>query len=417
MAFLADDFGAWLVALASDTGRKKLARFFTGTDEQGRALRAAAATAIQATAQELRPGDPEGAEHLARVIDEFFKTPIRENAHNADATASDALTAAIAAQFAVLDDASMTGVGRTAADELEVSSVELAEKLDGHLRRQIVFSGSRGGPLEPLANELNHETTHHAIKQLASAVEAGFDRQAAARPTGRTAPAARIGALHVEHLLAGLQIGEHGKAEQRMHQLFLPLNRSDQRVIIEALLREATKIEDEDNETRLLACSLIEAANRLDPSLITVEEVEELAASADFTLRSSAAVLLWHWAETLPGRVPVPLLCRLSLPSTEDWYVHAAARAGAKTLLLHRAAARAIFDRMAASRDRDDRDYAVADLLDVAEVERRAVPVDLARKLADDPDKGVAARGAKLVRAVSVLGEHRDTGFYSQFGM
>jgi hypothetical protein len=56
-----------------------------------------------------------------------------------------------------------------------------------------------------------------------------------------------------------------------------------------------------------------------------------LAASPDFTLRSSAAMLLWHRAKNHPGRVPVPLLSRLSLPSQEGWYVYAAARAGAKT--------------------------------------------------------------------------------------
>lgn len=124
-------------------------------------------------------------------------------------------------------------------------------------------------------------------------------------------------------------------------------------------------------------------------------------------------------SSALPDR---PITCRSTPtrppngPSPADG-AHAASPAAGPSSLLHRAAARAIFDRTAASRDRDDRDYAVADLLAVAEVERRTVPTDLARKLADDPDKGVAARGAKLVRAVSVLGEHRDTGFYSQFGM
>lgn len=145
--------------------------------------------------------------------------------------------------------------------------------------------------------------------------------------------------------------------------------------------------------------------------------VEALARSADFSLRSSAAVLMWQWAESIPGRVPVPLLARLTQPSTEDWYVHAAARAGAKQLLLRRAAARAIFDRMAASRDRDDRYYAVADLLEVAEVEPRAVPADLARKLAADQDESVAAGAAKLLRAVRGVGEDERRKYYGSFGM
>jgi hypothetical protein len=126
---------------------------------------------------------------------------------------------------------------------------------------------------------------------------------------------------------------------------------------------------------------------------------------------------MWQWAESIPGRVPVPLLARLASPSTEDWYVHAAARAGAKQLLLHRGAARAIFDRMAASPDPDDRDYAVADLLEVAKTEPRAVPADLARMLAQDRVESVAARGAKLLRAIGGVGEGERRKYYGRFGM
>ena len=157
MVFLADGFSAWLAATMADAGRKRLSQFFSGTDEQGRALRSAAASAIQATADELCPGDAIAAEHLARVIDELFTAPTREGACDADATASEALETSIGAQLAVLDDVSMTGVGQSAADSLDVTTVELTENLYGHLCQQIVFLGSRGGPLEPLANELNHE--------------------------------------------------------------------------------------------------------------------------------------------------------------------------------------------------------------------------------------------------------------------
>jgi len=150
--------------------------------------------------------------------------------------------------------------------------------------------------------------------------------------------------------------------------------------------------------------------------LIKTEGVDALARSADFSLRSSAAVLMWQWAESAPGRVPIPLLGRLTQPSTEDWFVHAAARAGAKQLLLRRAAARVIFDRMAGSRDKGDRDYAVADLLEVAEIEPRAVPADLARKLANDEDESVAARGAELLRAIDGGNDERRN-YYRPFGM
>jgi hypothetical protein len=222
-------------------------------------------------------------------------------------------------------------------------------------------------------------------------------------------------ALHVEQLLEGLDLGDHEEAERRVNRLFLHLFRDQQRAAIEAIVDVGTTTKH--HTSQLLACSLLEAADRLDPTLIKIEEVEVLARSADFSLRSSVAVLMWQWAESAPGRVPVPLLGRLTQPSTEDWYVHAAARAGAKQLLLHRAAARVIFDRMAASRDPDDRDYAVADLLEVAKTEPRAVPVDLAKKLARDPDKSVAARAAELLRIVDGVGGDRRRKYYGPFGM
>jgi hypothetical protein len=197
--------------------------------------------------------------------------------------------------------------------------------------------------------------------------------------------------------------GGHEEAERRVNRLFLHLSRNQQQAAAEAIIRVATTVND--HTAQLLACSLLEAADRLDPMLIEIEDVEAMARSAEFSLRGSAAVLMWQWAQSLPGRVPIPLLGRLTQPSTEDWYVHAAARAGAKQLLLRRAAARAIFDRMAASRDRDDRAYAAGDLLEVAKTEPRAVPADLARKLAHDQDASVAAEAAKLLRAVGGVEE------------
>ncbi|NUR03910.1 MAG: hypothetical protein HOY79_47595 [Streptomyces sp.] len=219
----------------------------------------------------------------------------------------------------------------------------------------------------------------------------------------------------MEQLLDGLSLGEHEEAERRVNRLFMPLHRDQQRAAIEAMIWVATTTEE--HTSQLLACSLIEAAGRLDPVLIKIEDVEGPARSTDDSLRSSAAVLMWQWAQSIPGRVPIPLLGRLTQPSTEDWYVHAAARAGAKQLLLRRAAARAIFDRMAASRNQDDRDYAVADLLQVAEVEPRAVPIDLARKLARDRDRSVAARAVKLMHAIDGIGEDDRGIYYGSFGM
>ena len=55
---------------------------------------------------------------------------------------------------------SLTGTGQSSADVLGTPGSVLAEKLAGHLVREIILRGSRGGPLAPLAGQLNHDVTH-----------------------------------------------------------------------------------------------------------------------------------------------------------------------------------------------------------------------------------------------------------------
>jgi len=53
----------------------------------------------------------------------------------------------------------------------------------------------------------------------------------------------------------------------------------------------------------------------------------------------------------------------------------------------------------------------------VAKIEPRAVPADLARKLADDHDESVATRAVELLRAVHRVGEGERRRYYGPFGM
>jgi hypothetical protein len=59
-----------------------------------------------------------------------------------------------------LDDAGLTGTGQSSADVLGVPGTVLAERLTGHLVREIMLRGSGGGPLTPLADQLNHDRTY-----------------------------------------------------------------------------------------------------------------------------------------------------------------------------------------------------------------------------------------------------------------
>ncbi len=182
VVFVADDLAAWLVGLLADTGRKKLAGLLRGT-EQERALRAAGAVAVQLTAGELCSGDAEQAEHLALIISQVFGVPVPTVPLAGNATVLEALQTGIAKQLAVLDDASMTGTDRSSAEVLGMAGAVVAQKLTGHLVREIVVRGSQGGPLFPLASQLNDDVTHLQGERIEAALDqlAGEVREALAR--------------------------------------------------------------------------------------------------------------------------------------------------------------------------------------------------------------------------------------------
>jgi hypothetical protein len=187
--FVADDLGAWLIGLLADAGRKKLTTLVLGSDQE-RALRQAAAAAIESTASELAPTSSDQDEQLAMVVSEVFRQPGPDAALARRATLLEALQAGIAENLAVLDDPALTGTEHSSAELLGVSGGVLAETLAGHLVREILLRGSRGGPLAPLADQLNHDVTHlqgqrlqGMLAQLADNVTARA--RAGAAPTAR----------------------------------------------------------------------------------------------------------------------------------------------------------------------------------------------------------------------------------------
>jgi tetratricopeptide (TPR) repeat protein len=159
MVFVADDLAAWLVGLLADAGRKKLTSLVLGT-EQERALRAAATTAVQLTAAELRSGDAGQGEDVVLVISHVFGELVTAARLAGQTTVLEALQAGITSQLAVLDDPGLTGTGQSSADLLGVPGAVVAAKLTAHLMGEIVARGSHGGPLFPLASQLNDDLTH-----------------------------------------------------------------------------------------------------------------------------------------------------------------------------------------------------------------------------------------------------------------
>ena len=155
MVFVADALGGWLVGQLADAGRRKLTELVLGS-EQERALRRAADVAVWATAEEMSPS---GGEQAAMVISEVFRDPVPAAPLAGPVMLLEGLQAGIAGQLAVLDDAELTGTGQSSADVLGVPGTVLADRLTGHLVREIIVRGSGGGPLAPLADQFNHELT------------------------------------------------------------------------------------------------------------------------------------------------------------------------------------------------------------------------------------------------------------------
>jgi hypothetical protein len=158
VVFGADALGAWLVEQLADAGRKKLTELVLGS-EQERALWRAARAALWATAEEVSPAGGEQAEQVAMVISEVFRDPVPAAPLAGPVMLLEGLQAGIAGQLAVLDDAELTGTGQSSADVLGVRGTVLADRLTGHLVREIIVRGSGGGALTPLADQLNHELT------------------------------------------------------------------------------------------------------------------------------------------------------------------------------------------------------------------------------------------------------------------
>lgn len=211
MVWVADDLGAWLVAVLADAGRKKLAEFVLGSDQE-RALRQAATAAVGLTARELRPGGHEHADQLALVISHVFGEPVSGEPLAGHQTVLQSLQAGIAEQLNVLDDASVTGTGQSSSDLLGVTGTVLAEMLTANLLREIFVRGARGGPLSPLASQLNDDVTHLQVQRLEGVIDrrVGEILDALARFSGaRTGPVTPRALSQLPPLLSGF-VGRDG---------------------------------------------------------------------------------------------------------------------------------------------------------------------------------------------------------------
>lgn len=112
-----------------------------------------------------------------------------------------------------------------------------------------------------------------------------------------------------------------------------------------------------------IAGRVLEAVVEIDPNLLTVEILEELSHHGDFSVCSSAAVILFTLACMLPGTVPLDITTGLARPAHQDWYMFTPLNT-LKQLALTRPEAVAALVDLADSPSRDEREYAAAALND-----------------------------------------------------
>jgi tetratricopeptide (TPR) repeat protein len=118
------------------------------------------------------------------VISEVFRDPVSDPPPPGPVMLLEGLRSRVAGQLAVLDDVELTGTGQSSAEVLGVVGSVVADRLTGHLVREIIVRGFGGGPLTPLADQLNHELTRLQGQRIEGMLArlAGEVRDALARP-------------------------------------------------------------------------------------------------------------------------------------------------------------------------------------------------------------------------------------------
>jgi TIR domain len=119
------------------------------------------------------------------VVGQVFSEPAAGALLAENASLLETLQAGLAGQLAVLDDPSLTGTAESSAEVLGLPPGVLAQELTSSLIRQIMVRAFRGGPLTPLASQLNHDATHlqslrieSMLGQLADEVREALARRA-----------------------------------------------------------------------------------------------------------------------------------------------------------------------------------------------------------------------------------------------
>jgi tetratricopeptide (TPR) repeat protein len=185
-------FGSWLLGQFADAALQRLGEGLFGS-EQKRALSAAGEAAIGRTARQLRPsGSDEDVGHLAAIMNQVFQARMSTAPLEDQPTILQVLQTGVTDQLALLDDASLTGTDQSSAQALGIPIERITETLIRNLLQEILARGVGGGPLAPLADQLNHDLSYlqgqHTVGMLARILE---ELASLGRPRALTHPGPR----------------------------------------------------------------------------------------------------------------------------------------------------------------------------------------------------------------------------------
>jgi HEAT repeat protein len=167
-------------------------------------------------------------------------------------------------------------------------------------------------------------------------------------------------------------------------------------------------------ETRATIGHILEAVQDIDPSLVSVELIDELSRDADFSVRSSAAMLLYLRALSAPGDVPIDLLALLA--GDGDWYVFMPGMSALQEVALTREEAMERLDLLAQSPDRDVRSRIARAVLEVAEIKPSVIPPELVKRRQGDEYEHVRSYADEASVLIAGLTERERRSGYYRFG-
>jgi hypothetical protein len=217
-----------------------------------------------------------------------------------------------------------------------------------------------------------------------------------------------------EELAAGLRMDDPRAIQCHVRSQLDARRKSEQRSYVAQIVSVLRN--SQHWETRATAARMLEAAADIDPNLITFDLIEELARDEDFSVRSSASLILYLLSLSTPGVVPIDLVARLAQPSTEDWYVYTPALSALQEVALSRQEAMERIELLAKTPDRDTRERVAYVLLDIARVKPAVVPPALIERLKEDAEPTVRQVAERTAALIDGLDERERRMGYYRFG-